>query len=171
MCLETSLVFSCDFCAIFQNQATKFGQLIKRDKYFSPKIMLKMGSGNFTKDISKWLKLQVSSPETGVKRDSSTGIFLWISHIFSKNLIYRTLLDDCLCWFLCSNLGFITLLWSDFFRLFLHVFPFIIDIVGKGIPAPLFLKAPIPWPSLPPVLKSLLALLSFLLHPILRYFR
>ena len=93
MLLETSLVFSCEFSAIFQNQGTKFDQFIEREKYFSPKIMLKMRSGYqfqtffcllkiFTKGKSKWLKLQVSSPETGLKRDSSTGIFLRISHIF-----------------------------------------------------------------------------------------
>ena len=35
--LKTALVFFCEFCAIFQNQATKFGQLIKREKYFSSK--------------------------------------------------------------------------------------------------------------------------------------
>ena len=44
--LKTSLVFSCEFCAIFQNQATKFGQLIEREKYFSSKIMLKIMSGD-----------------------------------------------------------------------------------------------------------------------------
>ena len=41
-----TLVFSCEFCAIFQNQATKFGQLIEREKYFSSKIMLKIMSGD-----------------------------------------------------------------------------------------------------------------------------
>ena len=59
--------------------------------------------------------------------------------------------------------------WSHFFRLFPHVFPFIIDIVGKGIPAPLF-EAPTPWPSLSSFLKSLFFLPSFLFHPLLRYF-
>ena len=34
-------------------------------------------------------KLQVSRPETSLKRDSSTGIFLWILRNVSKNLIYR----------------------------------------------------------------------------------
>ena len=41
---------------------------------------------NFTKDKSKWLKLQVSRPETPSKRDCITGIFLWISHDFFKPL-------------------------------------------------------------------------------------
>ena len=40
--LKTLLVSSCESRAIFQNQATKFGQLIEREKYFSSKIMLKM---------------------------------------------------------------------------------------------------------------------------------
>ena len=40
--LKTSLVFSSEFCAIFQNQATKFGQFVECEKYFSSKIMLKM---------------------------------------------------------------------------------------------------------------------------------
>ena len=53
---------------------------------------------------------------------------------------------------------------------FLHVFPFIIDIVGKGIPAPPpFLRNPLT--QLAPFLKSLFALLSFLFHPLLRYLR
>ena len=82
---------------------------------------------------SKWLKLQLSRPETRLERDSSTCIFMWILHIFSKNLIYRTILDDCFYWFLHLNQGLITLLWSHFPL----CFPFIIDIVGKGIPAPL----------------------------------
>ena len=34
-------------------------------------------------------KLQVSRPETSLKRDSSTGILLWILRNVSKNLIYR----------------------------------------------------------------------------------
>ena len=62
-------------------------------------------------------------------------------------------------------------LWSHFFRLFPHVFSFIIDIVGKGIPAPppLF-KATTPWPSLTSFLKPLFAFPSFLFHPLLSYF-
>ena len=88
MFLKTSLVLCCKFCVIFQNQATKFGQLVEREKYLSSKIKLKMSSGDkfrtsfFTKDKSKWLKLQASKPENRSKRDSSTGIFLWIWYIF-----------------------------------------------------------------------------------------
>ena len=41
-----TLVFSCEFLAIFQNQATKFGQLIEYEKYFSSEIMLKMTLGD-----------------------------------------------------------------------------------------------------------------------------
>ena len=86
MFLKTSLVFFCELCAIFQNQATKSGQLIEREKYFSSKSMLKMSLGgllsalvkDFTKHKSKWLMLKASRPETQLKRDSSTGIFLSI---------------------------------------------------------------------------------------------
>ena len=52
--------------------------------------------------------LQISRPET-FKRDSGTGIFLWIFRSSSKNFIYRTPLDDC-CWFLRSNFIFFLLL-------------------------------------------------------------
>ena len=91
--------------------------------------------------------MQVSRPEIRLKRDSRTGIFLWISHIFSKSLIYWTLSDDCFCWFPHSNQRFITLLWSHLFRLFLHVFPFIIDIVGNSsLP---FLRHPPLYPACP----------------------
>ena len=86
-----------------------------------------------TKDKIKWLKMQVSRPETRLERESSTGIFLWFSLIFTKDLIYRTLLDDCFCWFLFYKQGFITPLWLHFFRFFLHVFTFIIDMVDEGI--------------------------------------
>ena len=34
--------------------------------------------------------LQLSKPETSLKKDSSTGIFLWIFSNFSKNLLYKT---------------------------------------------------------------------------------
>ena len=57
------------------------------------------------------------------------------------------------------------------FSSFPSCFPFIIDIVGKGIPGPPLFKAPTPWPSLPPFLKSLFALPSFVFHPLLKYFR
>ena len=40
---------------------------------------------------------------------------------------------------------------------------------GGSSPPPLF-KAPTPWPSLPPFLKFLFPLPSFLFHPLLRYF-
>ena len=39
---------------------------------------------------------------------------------FLKNLIYRTLLDDCSCWLLRSNQGFIH--WSHIFHFFHHFF-------------------------------------------------
>ena len=89
--------------------------------------------GNFstgsTTDWSHFLtKLQVSKPETLLKRDSIKGIFLWILHNFSKNLIYRTPPDDCSRWFLCSNQTFIP--WSHFLSFFRHVFPF--TTVKKG---------------------------------------
>ena len=110
------------------------------------------------------IKVAGLKPWNWLKRDS---FFTY----FSKNLNCETLLDGCFCWFLCSNQGFITLLWSHFFNLFLHVFPFIIDIVGKGIPGPTLFKAPTPWPTLPTFLKSLVALPSFLFHPLLKYCR
>ena len=62
-------------------------------------------------------RLQIRSPETSLKIDFGTGIFLWIFCNFSKNLSYRTPLDDCSCWFLCSNQSFIH--WSHF----VHFFP------------------------------------------------
>ena len=43
-------------------------------------------------------------------------------------------------------------------------------IVCKEVQAPLLFKAPTPWPSLPPFLKPLFPLLSFLFHPLLRHF-
>ena len=43
-------------------------------------------------------------------------------------------------------------------------------IAHKGVPVPLF-KAPTPWLSLPPFLKFLFSLPTFLFHPLLRYFR
>ena len=62
-------------------------------------------------------RLQIRSPETSLKIDFGTGIFLWIFCNFSKNLSYRTPLDDCSCWFLSSNQSFIH--WSHF----VHFFP------------------------------------------------
>ena len=90
---------------------------------------------------------------------------------FIRKPYFGTLLDGCFCWFLCSNQGFIKILWSHFFHLFIHVFPFIIDIVGKGIPGPPLFKAPTPWSSLPLFLKSFFALPSFLSRPFLSYLR
>ena len=102
MLLKTSHVFSREFCTIFQNQATKFGQVIEQEKHFSSNIKLKMRLEdyfqtcfcllkNFTKDKSQCLKLQVPRPEILLKRNFSTGIFLWVSHNFSKNHFYRIL--------------------------------------------------------------------------------
>ena len=125
--LKTSLVFSCEFCDIFPNQAGKLGQLIEWEKYFSSKIMLKI----YLQNTCGWLFLLIP--------------------LFQPRLI--------------------TLWWSHLFRLFLHVFAFIIDIVGKGIPGPSLFKAPTPWPSLSHFLKSLFTISSFLFHPLLRYFR
>ena len=48
-------------------------------------------------------KVTVSRPKTSLKRDSSTGIFMWILCSFSKNIIYRISLDNCFCRFRCSN--------------------------------------------------------------------
>ena len=46
--------------------------------------------------------------------------FLWIFHIFSKNLIYRTPPYNGFCWFLHSNQSVIH--WSYCFCFFLHFF-------------------------------------------------
>ena len=100
---KTSLIFSCEFCAILQNQVTKFGKLIECEKYFSSKIMQKIRSGdqfqttfcllrNFAKNKSKWLKLQVSRPEIRLKRDSSTGIFHFFQKPYLQNTFGRLLL-------------------------------------------------------------------------------
>ena len=73
------------------------------------------------KPINYWEMMHlISRPETSSKRDSSTGIFQWILWNVSKNLIYRTPLNDCFCWFLDSNQSFIH--WSQFFSFFLHFF-------------------------------------------------
>ena len=95
MLLKTSQVFSCEFCAIFQNQATKFGQLwmsmrniflqdhVENEaRRLVPDLFLRFKIF-FTKHKSQRLKLQVSRPETPLKRDSNKGTFLWI---FSKTL-------------------------------------------------------------------------------------
>ena len=69
--------------------------------------------------------LQVSRPETSLKRDSGTGIFLWIFCNSSKSLIHRTPPDDCFCWFLHSNQNFYLLITLCSF--FPSLFSFIID--------------------------------------------
>ena len=84
MFLKTSLVFSCKFCASFQNQAAKFGQLIEREKCFSSKVMLKMRLGGLVSDF--FLHFKKTSQKKMVKvaglkaslleRDSSTCIFM-----------------------------------------------------------------------------------------------
>ena len=74
--------------------------------------------------------MKVSRSETSLKRDSSTGIFLWILGNFSKNLIYKTCLDDYSWWLLCSNQSFIH--WSHYFSVFPSFFPFIIDNCNYG---------------------------------------
>ena len=71
------------------------------------------------------MNLEVSKPETLLKRNSSIDIFRRVLCNFSKNLCYRTPRDDCSCWFLPSNQGFAN--WSQFFRFFLHFFSFTID--------------------------------------------
>ena len=69
--------------------------------------------------------LQVSRPETSLKRDSGIGIFLWIFCNSSKSLIHRTPPDDCFCWFLHSNQNFYLLITLCPF--FPSLFSFIID--------------------------------------------
>ena len=97
-------------------------------------------------------KLQASRSEISLKRDSSTGIFLWILRNFLKNFIYRTPPDDCSSWFLHSNQGFIH--WSHFFRFFLQFFPFIINnynygsLFRKGIITNIFLFSTIIYPKI-----------------------
>ena len=70
------------------------------------------------------------------------------------------------------------LFWWDRPSSFLHVVIFFCkvlilykSIVHKGGSSPSFFKALTPWPSLPPFLTSLFPLLSFLVLPLLRYFR
>ena len=95
--------------------------------------------------------LQISRPETSWKRDSGTDIFLWIFHNFSKNLIYRTPVANCSCWFLHSNQSFIH--WSHFVHFFFHFFSFIIDNCNYGS-----------------VLRKCLKMKNFLLFTIVFYF-
>ena len=56
--------------------------------------------------------LRVSMLEISLKKDSGTGIFLWIFCNFSKNLLYKTSPDDWSCWLLRYNQSFIH--WSHF---------------------------------------------------------
>ena len=48
---------------------------------------------------------------------------------------------------------------------------FIVHKFVRGFQPPPLFKAPTPWPSLTPFLKSLFYLPAFLFHPLLRYFR
>ena len=75
--------------------------------------------------------LQISRPETSLKRDSGTHIFLRIFCNFSKKLIYRTPLDDCSCWFLLSHQSFVH--WLHFVRFFLHFFLLLLIIAITGV--------------------------------------
>ena len=87
---------------------------------------------NFTKDKSQWLKLQVSRPENLLKKDSSTGIFLWVPHNFSKNVIYSTLLDDWLRLLIPTfQLRFYPMI-TPIFLYFPSYFAFIIDNYNYG---------------------------------------
>ena len=56
-----------------------------------------------------------------------------------------------------------------FFVFFLPFFPFIIDIVCKGVPAPYFFRHPPLDPASPSFLKSLFPLPTFLFQPFLRF--
>ena len=49
--LKTSLVFSCEFRAVFENQATKFGQLIEREKFFFFKNHAENEVGRLVSDL------------------------------------------------------------------------------------------------------------------------
>ena len=48
---------------------------------------------NFTKFTWKHL-----TPSTLLKRDSRTGVFLWILRYFQETLLYKTPLDKCFWW-------------------------------------------------------------------------
>ena len=93
------------------------------------KIVVLKNLAQFTGNDLCWsyilIKMQVTRPETSLKADSSTGIFLRILHIFSKIIMYSTPPDDCSCWFLHSNQSFIH--WLHSFHFLLNFFPFIID--------------------------------------------
>ena len=97
--------------------------------------------------------MQVSRPETSLKRDSSTEshILLWILHNFSKKLIYRTPPDDS-----PADSFFPTKVLSihQFFCFFLRFFSFIIDncncesLFRKGIRMKIFLLFTIIYPKI-----------------------
>ena len=81
---------------------------------------------------------------------------------FSKNIIYRTPLVDCSCWFLCSNPSFIHWSLSSFFLI--SFFSFIIDncnygsLFRKGIEMKIYLLFTIIYPKINTnVVKTILA--------------
>ena len=43
------------------------------------------------------IKLQAFRPVTLLKRDSNTGVFLWISHSSLEHLFWRTSVNGCFC--------------------------------------------------------------------------
>ena len=102
------------------------------------------------------------------QKETQAQVFSCESHtFFFKNLIYRTRL---------------LLLIPPFQPRFYHTFMITLFssfpsrfssylVRGFQPPTPLLFKALTPWPSLPPSLKPLFALLSFLFHSLLRYFR
>ena len=98
----------------------------------------------YTKDKRKWLKLQVSRPETQLERDISTRIFMWISHIFFQKPNSTAQFTEQFWMNASADSSTPTKVLSHLYdHTVLHVFPFIIDIVGKGIPAsPPFLRHP-----------------------------
>ena len=81
---------------------------------------------NFTKFTGKH-----HEPATLLKRDSSTGVFLWILRSFQEHLFHRAPLDDCfsyiivsmkygksfehiLCWFKCNFATYFILVLTGF---------------------------------------------------------
>ena len=64
----------------------------------SKKVLLKIlqnSQENTCARLSFSIKLQALFLQLYGKRDSGTGVFLWILRNFKKHLFYRTLLDDC----------------------------------------------------------------------------
>ena len=45
------------------------------------------------------IKLKASDLQLCLKRDSGTGVFLWILQNSEEHLFYGTTPDDCFCWF------------------------------------------------------------------------